>query len=104
MPWLRNALLIAFGVAIGALLPTVSAQAPVVSPPAAVAPAPPPLDELGQAWVETLRYAQARAQDACAQLPQTKDYDAKRQNTFVKIEARWPGYTLDVSKGALVKK
>jgi hypothetical protein len=80
------------------------AQAP--APAAVSAPAAPALDELEQAWVQTLRVAQARATEACAQLVQAKDFDAIRSSTVQKIEARRPGYTLgpDLAKPALVKK
>lgn len=100
MKAIRNLSLVVLGLVMGALLPSLTAQE-ATAPVPVVAPA---LDELGQAWLQTLGFAQARAQEACAQLPQTKDYDATRTAILRKVEARWPGYALDASKGALVAK
>lgn len=84
---------------------TVIAQAPApAAPPAVSASSAPALDELEQAWIQTLRVAQARATEACAQLVQAKDYDAIRTSTVQKIEARRPGYTLNLSQTGLMKK
>jgi len=71
---------------------------------AQTAQAPPTLDALDLARLETVRAFQVRATEACAQLTQAKDYDTKRKSTVATIEARYPGFSLDVAKAVLVKK
>jgi len=88
-------------VLVGCLVSTLIAQAPAPAKPAVAAPA---LDDLDKAWVQNVALAQQLANKDCQGLDSVKAFMALQADIVQKIEARHPGFKVDLGKGVLVAK
>jgi hypothetical protein len=67
-------------------------------------PADPAKDELAVAWLDTAKVAAQLANSECQSLASVKQFTGIRTQTQQKVEAKFPGYTIDWNNFTIVKK